>query len=153
MMSILMSPKFYILQLTIPFICLLPDFTMKHGRAVFFPYPSERIMVEQKKNPKFNFFETTLKSDVGKFITGVMKKNKSYGQLTSKALSEIDKMSASKRSLDKFSVGSSLKKLARVDDSNSNTPKVVRRKSKREKVYESDDKVKDLNQSDSSNII
>ncbi len=93
MMDILMSPKFYVCHLAIPFICLLPDFTLKHGRAIFYPYPSERIMVEQKANPDYDFFETSIKSDVGKFLTGVMKKNRSYGQLTSKALSEIDKMS------------------------------------------------------------
>jgi hypothetical protein len=45
-----------------------------------------------------------------------MKKNKSYGQLTSKALSEIDKMSVTKKSQEELTVNSSLKKLREVNE-------------------------------------
>lgn len=37
--------------------------------------------------------ETTIKSQVNEFLANAMRKNKSYGQLTSKALSEIEKQS------------------------------------------------------------
>lgn len=87
-------------------------------------------MVEQKRNPKYSYFETIIKSDVMKFLSGVIKKNKSYGQLTSKALSEIDKQSNTKKSVENLTDGSSIKKLKQspLRDASQNTP-VDKRKS------------------------
>ena len=50
-------------------------------------------MKAQKNNPKYSYMENLISNELGQFISGVIKKNRSYGQLTSKALSEIDKMS------------------------------------------------------------
>ena len=36
-------------------------------------------MAEQKRNPSYNYFETAIRTDVMKFLSGVIKKNRSYG--------------------------------------------------------------------------
>ena len=107
MFDIFTYPKFYLMQLAVPAMCLMPDFTLKHGRAIFFPFPSERIMFEQKKTPHYSFYENYLKSEFAKSLAGVIKNSKNAAYLNSKALSEIEKktvMSQGKRSLDDFSV-------------------------------------------------
>lgn len=79
--------------IVVPFICLIPDMAHKYGKVIFFPTPVEKIMKEQKQNPNYNYFEEFVKKDIMSYLSGVIRKNKSVGQLTSKALSEIDKLS------------------------------------------------------------
>lgn len=90
MIEMFQQKKFYVLLILIPFICLLaylflnifnriPDFTYKHGRAIFFPYPGEIIMLEQKKNPHYVYYESMLKKELRNYMSGVIKKNRSVG--------------------------------------------------------------------------
>ncbi|CDW86408.1 p-type atpase [Stylonychia lemnae] len=93
MMQIFSFSKFYLMVVVVPAICLIPDSILKLQRAIFNPLPSEKIMMEQKKNPTYSYFENIIKNDLSVFITDVFKKNKSQGHLTSKALSEMEKQS------------------------------------------------------------
>lgn len=77
--EILLYTKFYFMILLVPFICLIPDITYKFGRAIFKPYPGEIIMIEQKKNPKYLYFESFLKKEIKGFMTGIIVKNRSVG--------------------------------------------------------------------------
>eukprot|EP00347_Sterkiella_histriomuscorum_P003801 403362887 len=118
MMQILSSPKSYLLIIALPPICLLPDLLFKHGHSIFFPYPGEKIMIEQKNNPHYSFIENQIKGNLSEFLQNVMRKNKSYGQLTSKALSEIEKQSMVSGVL---SANSSIKKFGSPNGKDENT--------------------------------
>jgi len=86
--------RFWAQLMTVPFIALIPDMTYKLGHAIFYPYPGEAIMKHQKQHPHYTYHnQEEVMNTVGDFISGIVKKNKSVGQLTSKVLSEVDKAS------------------------------------------------------------
>jgi hypothetical protein len=87
--------RFWMLVVVGPFLCLIPDFLFKYGPAIFFPAPSDIIMKEQKRNPNYLYMESFLKKDIRNYLSGVIKKNRSVGHLTSKVLNEINKDSDS----------------------------------------------------------
>ena len=61
----------------VPPICLLPDTLVRLYRGIYKPFPCEKIMIEQKKNPTYSYFENVIKNDMSVFITDVFKKVKS----------------------------------------------------------------------------
>jgi hypothetical protein len=52
--------KFWILALCLPGVALLPDVTYILLKKVFYPTPTDLILIEQKKNPNFRFQIGTL---------------------------------------------------------------------------------------------
>ena len=93
MLEILQYPQFYLMLMTVPFVCLLPDLTYNYGFSIFYPNPMTKIKFEQKKHPDFNYMEEQINHEVLRYLSGVIQKNRSVGQLTSKALDEIDRLS------------------------------------------------------------
>ena len=56
-MDMLTSLRCLILLVITPFICLLPDITLKFISDIFYPSPMKNIMREQARHPKYNFWD------------------------------------------------------------------------------------------------
>jgi len=49
--------------IALPLICLIPDFFLKLVIKVFYPNPVEKVLMEQKEYPQFNFEKFLRKED------------------------------------------------------------------------------------------
>lgn len=56
--SLLKLPKFWILVFAHPALCLIPDFMINAINGLYYPNPSQIIMLQQLKNPEFNYLQS-----------------------------------------------------------------------------------------------